>query len=63
MNSDHPFRIEGQKTIMYRVLRPAAGSPPMDVVPGGNLEIKRLAASLHRADTPRHERTASIAWP
>lgn len=42
LNSVNPFRLEGQKTIMYRVLRDlgvARGEPMPDwiVVPGGNL--------------------------
>ena len=28
MNSVNPFRLEGQKTIMYRVLEPSPGSRP-----------------------------------
>src|SRR6185437_2752140 len=38
MNSVNPFRLEGQKTIMYRVLEALAWEPPdWIVVPGGNL--------------------------
>lgn len=38
MNSINPFRLEGQKTIMYRVLEASAWQPPdWIVVPGGNL--------------------------
>jgi threonine synthase len=38
MNSINPFRLEGQKTIMYRVLEGLAWEPPdWIVVPGGNL--------------------------
>jgi threonine synthase len=38
MNSLNPFRLEGQKTIMYRVLEALAWEPPdWIVVPGGNL--------------------------
>src|SRR4051812_24421401 len=38
MNSINPFRLEGQKTIMYRVLEAMAWEPPdWVVVPGGNL--------------------------
>jgi threonine synthase len=38
MNSVNPFRLEGQKTIMYRVLEALAWEPPdWVVVPGGNL--------------------------
>ncbi len=38
MNSINPFRLEGQKTIMYRVLEALAWQPPdWIVVPGGNL--------------------------
>ncbi len=37
-NSVNPFRLEGQKTIMYRVLESLAWDPPdWIVVPGGNL--------------------------
>ena len=38
MNSVNPFRLEGQKAIMYRVLEAMAWEPPdWIVVPGGNL--------------------------
>jgi threonine synthase len=38
MNSINPFRLEGQKAIMYRVLEALAWEPPdWVVVPGGNL--------------------------
>jgi threonine synthase len=38
MNSVNPFRLEGQKTIMYRVLEGLGWDPPdWVVVPGGNL--------------------------
>ena len=38
MNSVNPFRLEGQKTIMFRVLEAMAWDPPdWIVVPGGNL--------------------------
>lgn len=38
MNSVNPFRLEGQKTIMYRVLEGLSWRPPeWIVVPGGNL--------------------------
>lgn len=38
MNSVNPFRLEGQKTIMYRVLEGLGWEPPdWIVVPGGNL--------------------------
>jgi threonine synthase len=38
VNSINPFRLEGQKTIMYRVLEALAWEPPdWVVVPGGNL--------------------------
>jgi threonine synthase len=38
MNSINPFRLEGQKTIMYRVLEASGWEPPdWIVVPGGNL--------------------------
>jgi threonine synthase len=38
MNSINPFRLEGQKTIMYRVLEALRWEPPdWIVVPGGNL--------------------------
>ncbi len=37
-NSVNPFRLEGQKTIMYRVLESLSWEPPdWIVVPGGNL--------------------------
>jgi threonine synthase len=38
VNSVNPFRLEGQKTIMYRVLEALAWQPPDWIVaPGGNL--------------------------
>ena len=38
VNSVNPFRLEGQKTIMFRVLEALAWQPPdWIVVPGGNL--------------------------
>src|SRR5258705_13413670 len=38
MNSINPFRLEGQKTIMYRVLEALRWEvPDWIVVPGGNL--------------------------
>src|SRR5262249_22786585 len=38
MNSINPFRLEGQKTIMFRVLEALAWQPPdWIIVPGGNL--------------------------
>ncbi len=38
MNSVNPFRLEGQKAIMYRVLEASGWEPPdWVVVPGGNL--------------------------
>src|SRR5437588_1322947 len=38
VNSVNPFRLEGQKTVMYRVLEALAWEPPdWVVVPGGNL--------------------------
>ncbi|MBY0228263.1 MAG: threonine synthase [Gemmataceae bacterium] len=38
VNSVNPFRLEGQKTIMYRVLEALAWEPPDWIaVPGGNL--------------------------
>lgn len=38
MNSINPFRLEGQKTIIFRVLEALAWNPPeWIVVPGGNL--------------------------
>src|SRR5262245_216953 len=38
VNSINPFRLEGQKTIMYRVLEALRWEPPdWIVVPGGNL--------------------------
>jgi threonine synthase len=38
MNSVNPFRIEGQKSIMYRVLEARDWNPPdWVIVPGGNL--------------------------
>ena len=37
VNSVNPFRLEGQKTIMYRVLEALRGNRRLIVVPGGNL--------------------------
>ena len=40
VNSRHPFRLEGQKTIMFRVLECLGWqTPDWIVVPGGNLGI------------------------
>ena len=38
MNSVNPFRLEGQKSIMYRILEARDWKPPdWIIVPGGNL--------------------------
>src|SRR5581483_6981606 len=52
-NSVNPFRLEGQKTIMYRVLEALAWEPPdWIVVPGGNLgnssAFGKAFAELHQ---------------
>ena len=60
MNSVNPFRLEGQKTIMYRVLEGLGWEvPDWIVVPGGNLgNSSAFGKAFHRteasgADRPR----------
>jgi threonine synthase len=53
VNSVNPFRLEGQKTIMYRVLEALRWEPPdWIVVPGGNLgnssAFGKAFAELHQ---------------
>ncbi|MFO0951105.1 MAG: pyridoxal-phosphate dependent enzyme [Isosphaeraceae bacterium] len=51
MNSVNPFRLEGQKTIMYRVLEGLAWEPPdWIVVPGGNLGNSSVRQGVHRVE-------------
>ena len=61
MNSVNPFRLKGQKTIMYRVLEALGWEPPdWIIVPGGNLgNSKRLRQGVHRAEAPRPDRPRS----
>jgi threonine synthase len=65
-NSVNPFRLEGQKTIMYRVLEALAWEPPdWIVVPGGNLgnssAFGKAFAELHTLGLiPRIPRLAVI---
>ncbi len=45
MNSVNPFRLEGQKTIMYRVLEGLDWEPPdWIIVPGGTWATARRSA-------------------
>ena len=66
MNSLNPFRLEGQKAIMYRVLEGLGWEPPdWVVVPGGNLgnssAFGKAFAELHQlALLPRIPRIAII---
>lgn len=66
MNSVNPFRIEGQKTVMYRVLEALGWDPPeWIVVPGGNLGnasafAKALTELKHLGMIPRLPRLAII---
>ena len=50
VNSVNPFRLEGQKTIMYRVLEALRWeAPDWIVVPGGNLgNVSALRQGIHR---------------
>ena len=52
VNSVNPFRLEGQKTIMFRVLEALRWEvPDWIVVPGGNLgNVSRLRQGVHRAE-------------
>jgi threonine synthase len=65
-NSVNPFRLEGQKTIMYRVLEALGWEPPdWIVVPGGNLgnssAFGKAFAELHALGLiPRIPRLAVI---
>ncbi len=58
MNSVNPFRLEGQKTIMYRVLEGLGWEvPDWIVVPGGNLgNSSALRQGVHRAQAPGPDR-------
>ena len=51
VNSVNPFRLEGQKTIMYRVLEALRWEvPDWIVVPGGNLgNVSSVRQGVHRA--------------
>ena len=66
VNSVNPFRLEGQKTIMYRVLEALRWEvPDWIVVPGGNLgnssAFGKAFAELHRLGlVPRVPRLAVI---
>jgi len=66
MNSLNPFRLEGQKAIMYRVLEGLNWEPPdWVVVPGGNLgnssAFGKAFAELHQLGLiPRIPRVAII---
>ena len=63
VNSVNPFRLEGQKTIMYRVLEALRWEvPDWIVVPGGQpWELVRVRQGIHRADGPRPDPTRSAA--
>ena len=54
MNSVNPFRLEGQKTIMYRVLESLGWEvPDWIIVPGGNLgNSSAFGKAFHRASPP-----------
>ena len=68
VNSVNPFRLEGQKTIMFRVLEALRWEvPDWIVVPGGNLgnssafgkafaELKQLGPDRPRAAAGGHQR-------
>lgn len=53
VNSINPFRLEGQKSIMYRVLESLAWLPPdWIIVPGGNLgNCSAFAKAFHELHT------------
>ena len=63
MNSINPFRLEGQKTIMYRVLEGLGWEvPDWIVVPGGNLgNSSGLRQGVHRAEAPGADRPRAAA--
>ena len=50
MNSVNPFRLEGQKSIMYRILEARDWqSPDWVIVPGGNLgKLLGVRQGVHR---------------
>ena len=58
MNSVNPFRLEGQKTIMFRVLEALGWEPPdWIVVPGRQPgQLQRLRQGVHRAEAPGPDR-------
>ena len=68
MNSVNPFRLEGQKSIMLRILEARDWSPPdWVIVPGGNLgncsafgkaymELKELGPGQEGAPLGGHQR-------
>ena len=63
MNSVNPFRLEGQKTIMYRVLEALAlGGPRLDRRAGRQPgQLERLRQGVHRAEAPRPDRPRAPA--
>ena len=58
MNSVNPFRLEGQKTIMYRVLEGLRlGGPRLDRRARRQpRQLERLRQGVHRAEAPRPDR-------
>ena len=64
VNSVNPFRLEGQKTIMFRVLEALRWEvPDWIVVPGGNLgNVGGVRQGVHRADGPRPDRPRRRGW-
>ena len=63
MNSVNPFRLEGQKTIMFRVLEGLGWEvPDWIVVPGGNLgNSSSLRQGVYRAEAPGADRPGASA--
>ena len=63
VNSVNPFRLEGQKTIMFRVLEALRWEvPDWIVVPGGNLgNVVALRQGVHRAAGAGPDRRAAAA--
>ena len=59
MNSVNPFRLEGQKTIMYRVLEGLGWEvPDWIVVPGRQpRQLERLRQGIHRAEASGSDRS------
>ena len=64
MNSVNPFRLEGQKTIMYRVLEGLGWEvPDWIVVPGGNLgNSSAFGKAFIELHAPGADRRGCLGW-